>query len=126
MSFDVFFQGFVGGDAAAGGGPEMRGVLEPHIVEEEPEHDFVQIRVGAGSADLYLSDDSMMANHVVGDEPWEVLVAGARAAGWVLIPTGCSTCITDEGQRTALPTELQQDVVLIATGADLLAVIRAV
>lgn len=36
MSFDVFFQGFRNGDAAAGGGDRMRQVLAPFIVAASP------------------------------------------------------------------------------------------
>ncbi|MCW2856161.1 MAG: hypothetical protein JWR52_1776 [Marmoricola sp.] len=125
MSFDVFFQGFVGGEPIAGGGERMREVLAPYIVREEPEHNFALIEFGDGSADVYLDDNDMMANHIVGEMPWDLLVEGARAARWVILPIGFATCITDEAHRADLPEGLAEDVALVATGPDLLRVIRA-
>jgi hypothetical protein len=125
MSFDVFFQGFENGDAKDGGGVEMRQVLAAHIVREEPEHNFALIETGDGSADVYLGTSSMLANYIGGDEIWDLLVDGATAARWVILPVGCPTCITDESQRSHLPEDLGQDVVLVRTGAELSAVIQS-
>jgi hypothetical protein len=83
------------------------------------------IEHGDGTADVYLDDDGMMANHIAGDGPWDLLVEGARAAGWVILPVGCATGITDEAQRSHLPAGLDEDVVLVATGADLLRAIQS-
>ena len=74
MSFDVSFQRFRHGEEAAGGGDQMRLVVAPHIVREEAATSFVRIEYGDGGADLYLDDDEMMANHVSGDQPWDLLV----------------------------------------------------
>lgn len=125
MSFDVYFQRFQDGDAGEGGGEEMRQVLAAHIVRERPDHNFALIEFGDGSADVYLSASEMMASHVSGDDPWDLLVTGAREAQWVILPVGCPTCITDEAQRAHLPEGLAEEVVLVTTGAELLAVIRS-
>ncbi|MDH2414891.1 hypothetical protein [Nocardioides sp. CER19] len=125
VSFDVFFQRFQDGRAAPGGGEAMRRALEPYIVQEDPEHRFAFVEYGDGSADVYLDDDSMMVNHVVGEKPWELLVEGARAAGWVIMPTDGPTCVTDEAQRPHLPEDLAGQVVLVGSGVDLVRVIRA-
>ena len=125
MSFDVLFQGFVDGEPVAGGGERMRGVLAPFIVREEPEHHFVLIEFGDGSADVDLDENDMMANHIAGEEPWDLLVEGAHAARWVILPVGCATCITDEAQRTHLPDGLLEDVVLVGSGPDLLRVVTS-
>ncbi|MCK6209146.1 hypothetical protein KZX45_01130 [Georgenia sp. EYE_87] len=103
----------------------MREVLELLIVREESEGGPALVEYGDGSADVYLHDDGMMANHISGDQPWELLVRGARAAGWVIVPVGCPTCLTDEGQRARLPTELEDAVVLVGTGEELRRVILA-
>lgn len=124
MSFDVYLQGFRDGDAADSGGGLMRQVLGPYVVREEPESHFVVVEFGDGSVDVYLDGDSMMANHVAGDRPWDLLVEGARAADWVIMPVGCPTCITDEAQRAHLPEGLKDDVVLVLSGAELLRAIR--
>lgn len=84
MSFDVSFQGFLAGESSARGGTQMREVLAPHISQQS--ESFLRLRVGDGGADIYLSDDGMMANHISGRDPWDLLVQGARAAGWVIIP----------------------------------------
>ena len=66
----------------------------------------------------------MMTNHVSGEAPWDLLVDGAKAARWVILPAGCPTCITDESQREHLPEGLDGEVVLVTSGAELLAVIN--
>jgi hypothetical protein len=123
MSFDVFFQGFVAGESSKRGGAQMREVLTPDISEEH--NTFVRVRVGDGEADIYLSDGGMMANHISGHDPWDLLVPGARAANWVIIPVGCPTCLTQLGQQEELPEGLDDYVVIVKTGADLIAVIAS-
>lgn len=86
---------------------------------------FLQVQHGDGGADVYLSDDSMMANHVVGEDLGDLLVQGAQAANWVILPIGCPTCLTAPGQLEQLPGGLEQNVVGVATGAELRAVIGA-
>lgn len=101
----------------------MRQVLQPFMVRQEPEHNFFLVEYGGGSADVYLDGDDMMVNHVSGTAPWDLLVEGARQAGWVIMPTGCSSCITDEAQRAHLPEGLDDDVVLVRSGEELLSAI---
>lgn len=125
MSFDIFFQRFRDGHADPAGGEQMRQVLQPYVVREEPEYHFALVEYGDGSADVYMGSDHMMANHISGDQPWDLLVEGAREAGWVIMPGGCSTCITDEAQREHLPDSLPDVVVLVSSGAELLRAIRS-
>lgn len=124
MSFDVYLQGFRDGHESAGGGERMRHVLEPFVSQAESDGEFFAVEYGDGSADVYLSADHMMANHIVGEDPWQLLVEGAAAAGWVILPVGCPTCITDEAHRVHLPDGLPQEAVLVTTGAALVSVIR--
>jgi hypothetical protein len=125
VSFDVFFQGFIGAESLAGGGDLVRAVLQPFVTREEPEHHFMFVETGDGTADVYLHNDGMLANHISGDDPWDLLVQGARAAGWVIMPVGCPVCLTDEGQRSDLPESLQQEVVLVSSGMELLQAVRS-
>jgi hypothetical protein len=125
VSFDIFFQGFRGGESVPGGGDRMRAVLEPYASQQESPSNFWLVQVGDGTADVYLDDDNMMANHVSGRDPWELLFKGAQAAGWVIMPVGCPTCLTHEGQLRELPEELQEPVVAVNSGADLVAVVEA-
>ena len=67
----------------------MRKVLQPYVGHEESGTKFVLIRTGTDSADVYLDRDSMLANHISGERLWDVLVRGAQAANWVILPTGC-------------------------------------
>lgn len=103
----------------------MRQVLQPFITREEPEHHFALVEFGSGRADVYLDGDDMMVNHVSGDRPWDLLVEGARAAGYVILPVGSPTCIADDVQRAHLPEGLDDEVVLVMSGEDPLRVIRA-
>jgi len=125
MSFDVFFQGFSNGDASTGGGDRMRQVLAPFIVSGNPGQQFVHVEYGDGSAEVYLNDDDMMAHHISGTSPWDLLVEGAKAAGWVILPVGCPTCLTDEAQRAQLPEGIDEHVALVESGSELLRVIHS-
>lgn len=124
MSFDVLFQRFRQGDADLGGGEAMRSVLAPYIAREEPEQSFAHVVIGDGTADVYLSDGNMLANHIAGEQTWDLLVQGAKAAGWSIMPVGCPTLITDESDRAHLPDGLDQEAVHVLTGEDALRVIR--
>lgn len=123
MSFDVFFQGFVAGESSGRGGVEMRGVLAPHVVEEN--ETFLRVHFGDGAADVYLSDDGMVANHITGRDPWDLLVRGAAAANWAIMTLDLPTCLTAPGQAENLPAGLDQEVALVETGSDLLALIES-
>jgi hypothetical protein len=123
VSFDVYFQGFIAGESSERGGAEMAGVLAPHVTHRDG--DLRRIRFGDGEADIYLSDDGMLANHVTGRDPWDLLVSGAQAANWVILPLDCPTCLTGPGQREELPEGLDSDLVSVETGADLLAVVES-
>lgn len=124
MSFDVFCQRFVDGQAAPGGGDAVRAALAPYVVRADPGTRYLFVEYGDGSADVYLGPDDLMANHVAGQDPWDLLVSAARAADWVLMPTDCPTCLTAESQRAHLPEGLDEDVVLVETGADVLRILR--
>ena len=123
MSLDVFFQGFIAGESSERGGAEMAGVLAPHVTHRDG--DLRRIQFGDGEGDIYLSDDGMLANHNSGRDPWDLLVRGAQAANWVILPLDCPTCLTAPGQREELPEGLDSDIVWVETGADLLAVVES-
>lgn len=102
----------------------MRTALAPHVTQEDDS--FLHVRFGDGEADLYLQHDGMMANHVSGRDPWDLLVKAAQDADWVIMPMDRPTCLTRPSQRKELPEALaDNDVVLIDTGADLLRVIES-
>jgi hypothetical protein len=66
-----------------------------------------------------------MANHIAGKDAWDLLVQGARAANWVIMPAGCPTCLTQPGQQEELPDGLDGAAMVVETGADLRAVIES-
>ncbi|GAB3487269.1 hypothetical protein [Flexivirga lutea] len=125
MSFAIYFQGFAGGDASEGGEAEMRAVLRPHVASDEG--GLLRVKTADGEADISLDDSCMMATHVSGDDTWDLLVRGAAAANWVILPTGCSICLTDAQQALDLPADLAaEETVVVNSGADLLTVIRSI
>ena len=68
----------------------------------------------------------MMANHISGHDPWNLPVEGCPGPPTgVILPMGCPTCVTQLGQREELPRELNDDLVVIDTAADLLRVIES-
>jgi hypothetical protein len=123
VAFDVFFQGFIAGKSSERGGAEMRQVLAPPVTKRSGSS--LRVRVGDGEADLYLDDDGMMANHSSGRDPWDLLLRGAQAASWVIMPLDCPTCLTQPGQRDEFPEELHDNVVGLETAADVRAVIES-
>ena len=123
MTFDIIFQGFIAGESSEQGGSQMREILAPHVTDEDGS--FLRVRFGDGDADIYLGDDRMMANHVSGRDPWDLLVEGAQAANWVIMPIDCPTCVTQPGQREELPEDLDADVVAVSTGAELRRIIES-
>jgi len=125
MEIDAYFQGFRDGEEAEGGGAQMREVLAPHVAREDPEHGYLEVRHGDGGADVYLDESHMLVNHVHGDPVWDLLVDGARAAGWVVLVPGRPACLTDAAQREHLPEGYPDDeVVVVGSGADLVRVIQ--
>lgn len=101
----------------------MRLVLAPYIVNEDGT--FLRVRFGDGEADIDLRVDGMMANHITGRDPWNLLVQGAAAANWVIMPQDCPTCLTAQEQLANLPEELDHDVVVVQTGSEVLALIES-
>lgn len=122
MSYDVFFQGFIAGEQSSGGGVRMREVLSPYAIAEEGAS--LRVRIGDGEADLILSEDGMLASHVSGRDPWQLLYLGAKAANWVVLLLDGPTCLTAPGQREDLPDGLSDDAVLVESGEDLLKAIN--
>ncbi len=102
----------------------MRAILALHIIREEPETSFAHLAYGDGSADVYLGDGHMLANHIAGEQLWDLLVQGARATGWVIMPVGCPACITDDSDRAHLPEGFSSEATLVLTGDDVLRVIN--
>lgn len=114
-------QGFIVGDSSGTGGARMREAVAPHVVAQSGSK--LHIRCGDGEADLYVSEGGMMANHILGRDPWQLLVAGARSANWVILALDRPVCLTAQSQRTELPDGLAGDAILVRSGAELLRVV---
>lgn len=125
MSYDIHLMRFINGESSEGGGFSMRKILQPHVTSEEPANGCVAIAYGDGTADLYLSGDSLMANRIDGEQPWDLLVTGARAADWVILLADGPACLTVEAQRGHLPEGMAEDAVFVQNGQDVLDIIRA-
>jgi hypothetical protein len=120
VSFEIFLQGFSGGQMATGHPDEALRVLAPYIVEP-PIHGYVELQTMDGGADVYgVGGDSLMVNHASGEHIWDLLVAAAAAADWVVMPVGCPTCVTSEEQVNHLPEELRHAIAVVSSGEGLL------
>jgi hypothetical protein len=121
VSFDIFFERVDGGEADP---DAVMAVLEPLVVERGD--GFLRIATGDGEADVYIGrpSDGAMVNHAAGRIVWDVMYDLAVAGGFVVIPVGCGTCVTDDSMRAQLPERAPEPVVTIRSGADLLAVVE--
>lgn len=126
MSFDIYLQGFSGGDAAPGDGAAAMTVLDPLIVERDAKG-WAVIRTGDGNADVYgidTPDSGLMCNHVGGRTAWDVIYSVAAAARFVVMPVGRGTLLVDETMRRELPVGIPEPVLPIRSGADILSAIE--
>jgi hypothetical protein len=125
MSFDIFLQGFAGGEATPGRPDAAVRVLAPYFTEA-PDDGFVCVQLADGQADVYgVGRSSLMVNHAAGGQIWGLIVTVATAAGWVIMPVGCPVCVVADEQAADLPDELRTDVVVVRSGTELLQVIRS-
>jgi hypothetical protein len=58
---------------------------------------------------------------------WDVIVDVARSAGWVILPAapGCGTCLVDDAQLGDLPDFVPKPIVVVRSGAEFVAAIKA-
>lgn len=126
VAFDIFLQGFQGGDAADVEADVIRRLVDPLVIQTRA--GFVRIQTGDGEADIYGYDNpasGLVVNHASGDEVWDLLVELARSAELVVMPVGTSVCVASETMIDELPAELRHDVTVVRTGADLLKVVTS-
>ena len=124
MGFDIFLQGFAGGDASTAGAAAAERVLRPYLVGEADES-FARVATDDGGAEVYgLGTDSLLVSRPSGERVFDLLVEVAALAGWAIMPVGCATCVTDEAAIRELPDELRDDVVLVRSGGELMDVIE--
>jgi hypothetical protein len=126
VGFDIFLQGFAGGDACTAGSAAAERVLTPFVLGEADEA-FARLQTDDGGAEVYgLGSDSLLVSRPTGQRVFGLLVEAASVAGWAIMPVGCATCVTDDAVIKELPDELRDDVVLVRSGDDLMDVIERV
>ena len=126
MSFDIFFLRFAQGNPSAGDDRALEEFVAPLI--EERDEAWARIRTIDGKADLYGMDSlgaSLMINHASGRAIWDVMFELAQVGGFAVIPVGCGTCITPSINPTDLPSEVPRPISVVASGAELLAVVES-
>ena len=77
-----------------------------------------------GEAAVYgAGRDALMINQASGQIIWQIMVDVARVADWVITPVGCPVCVLREKMINDLPAELQDDAVVVGSGAEVLDVV---
>jgi hypothetical protein len=129
MSYDMFVQGFNGGDAAPMPSSAFD-VFRPHVDRTQPEHHFWHLRTpDDGQADIYANVTSgtfksLMISRFSDGDPLDLLAEFTiRAAAVILAPGGPAMLIA-ETQRQHLPEELQHDAMVVRNGDDIRQALR--
>lgn len=121
MSFEIFVQGFLDGDAAPGDRAAAVALIRPLLAAPAREG-FGRIVTADGEAGVYSLDDDdagLMINNASGSAVWQLIVEVAREAEWTIMPVGCPPCVTEEKLLGHLPDELREDAIIVTNGADL-------
>lgn len=121
MSFDIFVQRFVDGDAGQVDVGALAALIEPLVSRQELEAGYVELSFPDGRADLYGVRDlsrGFMVNHVGGRAAWDFLVAAASTCG-LTIMLGGLVVVADPSLLDDLPEGLADEVRVVASGAEL-------
>lgn len=124
MSFDIFLQGFRDGDAASGDSDAAMAVLAPFVTSGDDTG--WRIATEDGEAEVYGGDPSrgFMFTHASGRRVWDVIYEVARAAGFVVIPGGCATCVVDSATIAHLPKGLPEPIV-VTSGEQMIEIVES-
>lgn len=123
MSFDVYAQRFVNGEAAEADSDVLRTLIAPHVVRTEPEFDLAELHFDDGTADVHSIGEpgtGFMVDHVGGDLAWDLLAKVVEAGGMTLLPVGAPPMVFSEAMRAHLPQDLASEAVIVTSGADIL------
>jgi hypothetical protein len=126
MSFDVFLQRFEAGSVSQADAQLLARLLAPYLAEDQP--GLPRLRFSDGDAAIYGLKDlgpGFMVNHVSGERAWDLLADIARQAALTIMPVGCPVAVADEHLLDELPDELRDGAVVIASGRQLLDLIRS-
>ena len=131
MSYDISFCRFERGGAAPVDEAALLAAVAPFVVDREPVFHFLRLRTpDGGEAEVYTGRDvgplmGFTLSRFSGGAVSDLIVAVARATDTVILAPGCPTLVMRADQRQHLPTELAEHAVIVATGADFDAVLRA-
>lgn len=123
MSFDVYAQRFVDGEPVDEDSGLVRDLVAPHVARIESGSDFAELHFDDGTADFYgiaNPGTGFMVNHISGDRAWDLLARVASGGDMVLMAPSVPPMIFNDAARRHLPVALQDEVVVLATGADIL------
>lgn len=126
----MFVQGFRHGAARTMERGVFDTVFGPHTDHAEPEYGYQHVATADGAeADVYVeaAGDGLAGVMINDFSPGQVLdlvAEFARQADAVIIPVGCPTLLVSSEQIRHLPRELQDDVLVVETGADIDAAIK--
>jgi hypothetical protein len=126
VGFDIFVQGFKDGDAATGDGEAALAVLDPLISLRG--ETWARISTSDGGVDVFGIDTAawgLMFSRAQGQQAMDVIYEVARRAGFVILPVGCGTLLTDETVRSELPAGVPEPIVQVSSGDDIVAAIKA-
>jgi hypothetical protein len=129
MGFDVFVQRFQNGDPAVVTDPRVWELLREAWEAPPDHHHYSRVRRGAGEADIYAVpegepiDGLMFSRPAGGADIFDLIVDVARAGDMVIYAPGIPPCLIADEQRSQLPADLE-DPVVVASGADLQDVIE--
>jgi hypothetical protein len=124
MSYDLFVQAFVEGDAAPMPSSAFD-VFRPHVDRAQPEEMLWHVRTpDGGEADIYASVtpgtfDSLTISRFSGGEPLDLLAEFTIRAGAVILPPDGPAMLTAEIQREHLPEGFADEAIIIRNGEDI-------
>ena len=129
MSFDMFVQGFAGGNAAPMPSSAFD-VFRCHVDHVKPEFGFWHLRTpDGGDATIYAdvtpeTFEGLMITHFSDGDPVDLLAEFAVLANGVILAPGCPAMLTAEAQREHLPDDFPFDLIIVRNGDDIRQVLR--
>jgi hypothetical protein len=126
MSFDIYVQGFAGGDAAPLDAESLGELIHAHAVRNGDE--IVRLSFDDGEAEFYCArglGSGFMVNHASGRLVWDFLAEIIVRCGATVLPIGAPPMVGSVVAIRELPEVLAENAVVVTTGAEMLAVFLA-
>ena len=123
MSFDLFAQGFLNGEAPDVPVAEVLDLLRPFLIVGPEPDGFCRTRTSdGGEADFYVGRSGFMVNHFAKGETSELIWKAASIHGLVLFGPGTPAMLTNARMLRHLPSTLAAGPplpVLVESGPEL-------